>query len=101
MVDFSSETPLTVKAAAAFVDKEPITIRRWFTRGLDWCKLGGTVYTSREALNRFRTGGGMNDQHTVQAIVVDRETLEAMKRMGSRGFKFGQGATDGKAKPQA
>jgi hypothetical protein len=88
VVDFARETPIDVAAAAALVNVNPITVRRWFKRGLEFCKLGGKVLTSREALNRFQKHGDSNPM--VQAIVVDSETLAAIKSLKARGFRIGQ-----------
>jgi hypothetical protein len=98
VVDFTREKPIDVAALAVLVDVNPITVRRWFKQGLDFCKLGGKVITSLEALNRFQRGG--ESQPTVQAIVVDRETLAAIKSLRKQGFKIGSEATkdDRKAK---
>ncbi len=90
MVDFTREKPIDVAALAVLVNVNPITIRRWFKRGLDFCKLGGKVVTSLEALNRFQQAG--NERPMVQAIVVDRDTLAALKSLKSRGIVFGSEA---------
>jgi hypothetical protein len=96
VVDFTREKPIDVAALAVLVDVNPVTVRRWFKRGLDFCKLGGKVVTSLEALNRFQRNGG--DNPMVQAVVVDRETLEALKSLQRRGFKIGSEAgRDGNA----
>lgn len=92
MVDFARETPIGVGSLAARFDVNPVTVRRWFTRGLEFGKIGGLVFTTLEAVNRFQRGGSP----TVQAIVVDRETLAALKSLKSQGFKIGtENRTDG------
>lgn len=53
MIDIRKERPLSIKRAAAVLDVDRRTIERWFQQGLDRIKLGGRVYTSREALFRF------------------------------------------------
>jgi hypothetical protein len=94
VVDFTREKPIDVAGLAVMVNVNPITVRRWFKRGLEFCKLGGKVVTSLEALNRFQRSG--ESQPMVQAIVVDRETLAAIRSLRQQGFKIGSEArTDG------
>jgi hypothetical protein len=93
VVDFVREKPIGVGRAAELLEVNPITVRRWFKRGLDHCTLGGKVYTSLEAINRFQRGG---ESQAVQAIVVDSETLAAIRSLRKQGFKIGSEArTDG------
>lgn len=102
MVDFTRETPIGVMALASRLSVNQITIRRWFARGLEFTKLGGKVYTSLEAVNRFQSGSN-DGQRTVQAIVVDKETLAAIKSLKAQGFKIGsgEGSRDGRVKAKA
>lgn len=94
MVDFAREQVIDVDGVASRLQVNQVTVRRWFKRGLEWCKLGGKVYTSWEAVNRFRRDG--NNSPMVQAIVVDRETLAAIKSLRQQGFKIGsEASTDG------
>jgi hypothetical protein len=65
MINISTETLLNLGQAARLLPPgrqgrptHPSTILRWITRGVRGCKLeairlGGSVYTSREALQRF------------------------------------------------
>jgi hypothetical protein len=53
VIDIRTERPLSVKRAAAVLDVDRRTIERWFNLGLERIKLGGRVYTSKEALFRF------------------------------------------------
>lgn len=85
MVDFTREKPIDVAALAVMVNVNPITVRRWFKRGLDFCKLGGKVVTSLEALNRFQRGGGPS-QPVIHAVVLDRQTLATLKRLQAKGI---------------
>lgn len=100
MVDFTREKPIDVAALALMVNVNQVTVRRWFKRGLDFCKLGGKVVTSLEALNRFQRGG--MSEPIVQAVVVDRETLAALKSLRSQGIVFSSEARrDGNQKKTA
>lgn len=100
VVDFTRETPIDVRTAAVLCMVNPVTIRRWFARGLEFCKLGGKVLTSREAINRFRQDGGTAP--VVQAIVVDQETLAAIRRLKSHGITFApEGVRDGSGRAKA
>lgn len=93
MVDFTRERPIDVSALAVLVNVNPITVRRWFKRGLDFCKLGGKVVTSLEALNRFQRSG---EQSPMVQVAMDRETLAAIKSLRGRGITFGtEGNRDG------
>jgi predicted site-specific integrase-resolvase len=53
VIDLRKERPISIKRAAKVLDVDRRTIERWFQQGLDRIKLGGRVYTSREALFRF------------------------------------------------
>lgn len=53
MVDLVSEIPLTVAKAAELMDVHRRTIEAWFAIGLERCKAGRRVYTTRQALQRF------------------------------------------------
>jgi len=100
VVDFTREKPVDVEGVAAMCNVNPVTVRRWFKRGLDWCKLGGKVITTLEALNRFQSGG--DSQPMVQAVIVDHETLAALKSLRQRGIIFGSEAhKDGRSKKTA
>lgn len=88
MVDFTREKPIDVQGLAILLSVNQVTVRRWFKRGLDWCKVGGKVVTSLEALNRFQRGGDSSPM--VQAVVVDHETLAYLKSLKARGINFGQ-----------
>jgi hypothetical protein len=88
VVDFTRERPIGVGALAVLVDVNPVTVRRWFKQGLEFCKLGGKVVTSLEALNRFQRNG--NQQPVIQAVIVDRETLAALRALKAKGFNVSQ-----------
>lgn len=87
VVDFTREKPIDVERAAALLLVSTVTVRRWMRRGLEFCKLGGKVFTSYEAIQRFSKPG--DSSPIVNAIVVDRETLDALKELKQRGFKIG------------
>lgn len=53
MVDFAKETVIDVQRLAKRLDVSADTVRRWMRQGLEKTKLGGRVYTSLEAVNRF------------------------------------------------
>lgn len=53
MLSVSHEQLLTVKAAAKLLGVTTGTVRRHIERGLEAVKIGGKVYTSREAIERF------------------------------------------------
>jgi hypothetical protein len=53
MIDMNRERLLSINAAAQHLGVSRQTICNWFRRGLDRAKLGGRVFTSREAIQRF------------------------------------------------
>lgn len=60
MVAFANEKPLSLKAAADFASVTVKTVRIWSSQGvggrrLETFKLGGKVYTTLEAIQRFAT----------------------------------------------
>ncbi len=99
MVDFIRDQNqlVTVKRAAEICSVHPVTIRRWFKDGgLEFGQMGkrGRILISLEALNRFQNKGGTQ---TIQAIVVDAETLAAIRELRAEGYKIGpEGNRDGR-----
>ena len=53
MIDLSRERPLSVMQAAHFLNVPPQVIKRWFRAGMESVRIGGRVYTTREAIQRF------------------------------------------------
>jgi hypothetical protein len=97
VVDFARERVIDVDGVAEMCRVSDVTVRRWFKRGLEWCKLGGKVFTSLEALNRFQKDGQSNPM--IQAVIVDSETLAALRSLRKKGFSIGSeaGANGSKA----
>ena len=56
MIDLRRERPMPLSKAAKFCSVDRRTIERWIAKGLESIKIGGKVYTSRAALQRFATG---------------------------------------------
>ena len=56
MIDLRRERPMPLNKAARFCSVDRRTIERWISRGLESIKIGGRIYTSRAALQRFATG---------------------------------------------
>lgn len=78
MVTFAKEQVIGVQRLSKKIGVSPDTIRRWFRQGLEKKKVGGTVFTSLEAIDRFsdertQRGGGGNEL---------TESLNALERMG-------------------
>lgn len=91
MVDFAREKPIDVTGLADLMNVNPVTVRRWFKRGLDHVKLGGKVFTTLEALNRF---GRPGDSPQMLQVRMDSDTLAAIKSLSKEGFKFGREIKD-------
>lgn len=53
MIDLTIETPLTIIEVAALFKVHRRTVEAWFSRGLEKARVGGRVYTTREAIQRF------------------------------------------------
>lgn len=82
MIDISRERPVSVKRAAAFMDVSQRTIERWFSMGLERTKLGGKVYTSRGALQRF--AAACSGRSCERVLSEQDRTMDAfLDRMGA------------------
>lgn len=83
LIDLRKERPLSVKRVAAVLDVERRTIERWFSQGLERIKLGGKVYTSREALYRFsKRGQQQPDPALKEQSAADKAAAEYLDRIG-------------------
>lgn len=76
MIDFTKETPVGVEAVATLFGVTRRTVENWFDYGLERRKVGGKVYTSREALQRFSES---TEPRSV-ATIDEREQREALER---------------------
>ena len=98
MVDFVKETVIDVREATERFKVSADTIRRWFRQGLEKRKVGGKVYTSLEAFQRFSKG----DQNEPVAQPLSQEAIDALRELRARGFNIGSEARkDGKSKVTA
>lgn len=96
MIDISSETMLTLHEAAAIVPGRPsiCTLWRWRVRGLKGRKLesiaiGGKIYTSVEALQRFAVQYGGNDTPKIRTPKQrERDILRAEKYLRDAGVRW-------------
>lgn len=78
MVDFAKEQAIGVQRLSKRLGVSTDTIRRWFRQGLEKRKLGGKVFTSLEALNRFSG----DEQQSVSSSAELSASMESLKRMG-------------------
>jgi hypothetical protein len=53
MLDLVNEAPIHISEVQELFGVGRSTVEGWFTKGLEWCKVGGKVYTTREAIARF------------------------------------------------
>jgi hypothetical protein len=90
MIDFTIEHVIDIESLAIRLGVHQVTIRRWFSRGLEHAKLGGKLFTSPEAVQRFSRQS--NNAVSVRAVVPDRETRAAPKSLTSQGIIFGSEA---------
>src|SRR5262245_19102635 len=91
MIDFAREQVIYVDALADRLGVSHVTVRRWFKRGLDYAKLGGVLYTSLEAVQRFSRQS--DPVPSAESVVVDQATLaELRKSLKAKGIVFGSEA---------
>lgn len=57
MIDLNRETVVPVKKVAEMFYVHRRTVDGWFDAGLEWIKMRGRVYTTKEALQRFAVHG--------------------------------------------
>ncbi len=70
MIDLTRENPVSIKQVAEMFGVHRRTVEAWFGAGLERVKLGGRVYTTRAALQRF----------SVSDTTQREETDEGMER---------------------
>ena len=87
MIDMSSETLITLPQAAAILPGRPsvATLWRWRLRGvagrrLESVQIGGRVYTSREALQRFAQPSGGAPAATPRTTRQRERAIRAAER---------------------
>jgi hypothetical protein len=94
MIDLTSENLLTLSEAAALLPGRPsvATLWRWRTKGargrkLESAILGGKVFTSSEALQRFAFQQGGSDQATIRTPAARERAIErAEKELADAGI---------------
>ncbi len=91
MINLQSEQLLTLAAAARHLPTRPhvSTIWRWAaTGGLETVRLGGRVYTSAEALDRFaeHRGGRPRPPESTPTPQRQREIADAERRLAESGI---------------
>lgn len=86
-IDISAETLITMPQASARLPGQPslCTIWRWRLKGIGGCKLecvviGGTPYTSVEALARFARHEGGSDQPSIRTPAARERAIERAER---------------------
>ena len=99
-MNFVTETPIRAKAAAELMGVHRDTIDEWFAGGLENRKIGGLVYTTREAIERFslRRAGeeAATSSVTAQRSAVERAAEARKQRMALRAAIAGKQRRDGK-----
>lgn len=79
MIDFKREKPISISRVANRFGVHRRTVEGWFRRGLERAKLGGRVYTTLEAIDRFKTEGIPCQQNS-----QTRELEAALKKLRER-----------------
>jgi hypothetical protein len=90
MIDFRTDTVIRLTEAAGLLKVRYGTVHRWARYGVNGRKLesaflGGTAYTSLEALNRF--SGQESETPAAQPPAKDHE--DAMRNLARRGAVTG------------
>ncbi|REK12638.1 MAG: DUF1580 domain-containing protein [Planctomycetota bacterium] len=94
MIDLTNEHLLTLAEAASLLPDRPsiATLWRWRTRGahgrrLESIVLGGKVYTSREAIQRFARQSGGDDTSTIRTPAARQQAIaRAAKALDEAGI---------------
>lgn len=94
MIDVTTESLLTLSEAASILPGRPsvATLWRWRVRGargrrLESVVLGGKVYTSREALQRFAYQQGGSNQPSIRTPAArERAIARAEKELADAGI---------------
>ena len=81
MIDLKRERPISVSGVANRFGVHRRTVEGWFRRGLERTKLGGRVYTTLEAIQRFGTDGA-SCQQTSQMRAVEAALKELREKYG-------------------
>jgi len=88
MIDFINEKILDVEQADEKFNVSPVTIRRWFRSGLEFAKLGGRIYTSLEAIQRFSKQS--DGRVSIRPVMIDRDTRKHLRTCGREELGLGQ-----------
>lgn len=95
MVDIAKENPLTLSDAAALLNRSYKTVLKWTRQGLrgrvlETRVVGGSVYTSREAIQRFSTGpeGVTESAPSQRTNAADEKARKRLSRRGVDGGKW-------------
>ena len=80
MIDFTTETVMGVADVSLLLRVHRRTVEKWFERGLEHVKLGGRVFTSKEALNRFAEQSRPLSESPRRRRNSEESELEAMDR---------------------
>ena len=97
MVDFPRETIIDVPGVVERYRVTPDTVYRWFKRGLEYARIGGKLYTSLEAIQRFS-----RQSEPIRQTFSDAESVRAIRELESRfGIRIGKEHKDGRQKEAA
>jgi len=110
MIDLRRETPIDVEWIAERFKVSKRTVSKWFARGLERLKIGGRVYSSIEAVQRFAAQCETTNAHKTEAIrkelrerwgiVIDGDPKPRAKPKAKRGPKTGSAAVPDASGPE-
>jgi hypothetical protein len=96
MLNFAAEKPMSLRRAAEYAEVDYHTIYRWIARGingrrLEARKIGGSLRTTKEAIDRFSGGGDGPASGLVPAgpTVFPPDYAAAMQEFQSLGMSKG------------
>lgn len=83
-IDLTIEDPMTSDDVAKLFRVSVRTVERWFEQGLDFCYLGRSKrkYTSRRALNQFKTASTIRHGVTFAPHGESAETASQLDLLG-------------------
>ena len=89
MIDLTQETPISISDVAKMFGVSRSTTDAWRKKGLECFRMGGKVFTTKEALNRFQQPDSLPEDGSFSVTVRDhhrreKEISEASTRLRAR-----------------
>lgn len=81
MIDINREKPLKVADVAYKMRVHKRTVEGWFKRGLERIQLGGLIYTTEEALQRFAMDKTTRNSAATTFSSSTKESMDAGRQL--------------------